>query len=107
MAAQNQKNIPPSELLALILSGFYLHSVLTVAHHTSQLAHNLDAWATTGPVKTVDPPALPILVIGLLLAAYSLLKSKLKPSAIIVIALTVFATSSIFWVSGLRTNFYF
>jgi len=86
------------DVLALLISLFYLQSVLTVAHHTGM-------WIHDGSTHTVGPPAIPALVIGLLLCGYAWRKSN-KPSVLIIISLTIIATSSLFWLSGLRTNFY-
>lgn len=87
------------DVVALLISLFYMHSVLTVAHHTSMWIHN-------GSTYTVGPPATPALVIGLLLCGYAWRKSG-KPSVLIIVSLTILATSSLFWLSGLRTNFHF
>ena len=89
------------DIIALLLAAFYMQSVLTVAHHTS-------LWVHDGVThQTVGPPATILLVAGLVLCGYSWMKRKGAPSTIVVIALTVFATASLFWLSGLRTNFYF
>src|SRR5206468_2118799 len=91
------------DFLTLVLAYLYLQSVLTVAHHASFSIHVLHE----GPAYTVGPPAVPALVIGLVLCAYSWKKQQGKFTTLVVICLTVFATASIFWLSGLRTNFYF
>jgi MFS superfamily sulfate permease-like transporter len=100
-------NFPAIDLIAFLLAIIYMQSVLTVAHHTSFLAHNLNAWTKSGPPQTVESPAVALLLIGILLSVYSWYKTKKAPSVLIVISLTIFATASIFWLSGLRTNFYF
>lgn len=93
-------SIPVSDVIGFILALIYMQSVLTVAHHTSM-------WVHDGTPQTVGPPAIPALIIGLLFVSYSFYKSKLKISTLNVITLTVLVTASIFWLSGLRTNFYF
>ncbi len=93
-------NIKPVDVIGFLTSLIYMQSVLTVAHHTSM-------WAHDGSSQTVGPPAIPALVVGLLIVAYSTYKNKLKLTTLNVITLIIFATTSIFWLSGLRTNFYF
>lgn len=103
MAKKNKNksgDISAVELLAFLSALFYMQSVLTVAHHTSM-------WIHDGSVYTVGPPAIPALVIGLSSVAYSVFKDKFKVSTLNVITLTIFATASLFWLSGLRTNFHF
>lgn len=101
-----QVSIHAFDIIAVLSAVFYMQSVLTVAHHTSILAHNLDAWTKSGPSRVVESPAIPTLIIGLLLCCYSWYKLR-RPSVPVVISLTIFATASLFWLSGLRTNFYF
>jgi hypothetical protein len=86
--------------LVLIGSILYMQSVLTVAHHTAM-------WRHDGTSHIVESPAVPLIVIGLLFSVYSVNKAKGKFSVLLVISLTIFVTSSLFWLSGLRTNFYF
>lgn len=93
-------NTQVTDLIALLVAIFYMQSVLTVAHHTSM-------WVHDGSTHIVQAPAVPALIIGLLLCAYSWYKKKSTPSLIVVIDLTILATASLFWLSGLRTNFYF
>ena len=85
-----------SFLLALI----YMQSVLTVANHISE-------WVHDGSLHTVEYPSVLAMVVGLLLIGYSCYKRKGKFSVVMIISLTIFATASIFWLSGLRTNFYY
>ena len=92
-------NTQVSDVMAFFFALVYMHSVLTVAHHTSMWIHN-------GTTHTVEAPAVAALVIGVLAAAYSFSKRR-SFSTLVVIALTVLATASLFWLSGLRTNFYF
>jgi len=100
MAQKIKPDLKLLDVLAFLTAALYMQSVLTVAHHTSHWAHN-------GTTHIVDAPAVPALVIGLLLSGYSWHKSGAKPSTLVVISLTVLATASLFWLSGLRTNFYF
>jgi hypothetical protein len=88
-----------TDFICFMLALFYMQSVLTVAHHVS-------FWVHDGSTHIVEAPTVALLVLGLLLGAYSWHKYK-KLSTIIIVALTIFATASIFWLSGLRTNFYF
>lgn len=90
--------IQPLDIIAFMLAAFYTQSVLTVAHHISQ-------WPIDEVSRVAEAPAVPLLVAGLILCAYSWYKKR-SLSTLIVIALTVFATASLFWLSGLRTNFY-
>ncbi len=91
--------IQPLDVLALLVSFFYMQSVLTVAHHTSM-------WVHDGSTRTVGPPAVPALIIGLLLCCYAWRKNG-KPSTLVIMSLTILATASLFWLSGLKTNFYY
>jgi len=93
-------NTQVADVIALLVAIVYMQSVLTVAHHTSMWVHN-------GSTHTVQAPAIAALVVGLLICAYSWYKKKAAPSTMIIISLTIFATASLFWLSGLRTNFYF
>ncbi len=77
-----------------------MQSVLTVAHHTS-------LWSHDGSIHIVESPLVPAIVIGLLLVGYSVFQNKYAVSTLNVVSLTIFATASLFWLSGLRTNFYF
>ncbi|MEK7603294.1 MAG: hypothetical protein AAB459_03570 [Patescibacteria group bacterium] len=100
MVKKSESKITPVDILTFLISGFYMQSVLTVAHHTA-------FWVHDGTSRTVEPPAVFLLVVGLLLSAYSCYKNKGKFSTLVIISVTVFATASLFWLSGLRTNFYF
>ncbi len=93
-------SIKAVDVIGFLAAVIYMQSVLTVAHHTSM-------WAHDGSTYTVGPPAIPSLIVGLLIVAYSIYKNKLALSTLNVITLTILATASIFWLSGLRTNFYF
>ena len=93
-------NIKTVDLIAFLSAVINMQSVLTVAHHTSM-------WVHDGSTYTVGPPAMPALIVGLLLVGYSTHKNKLTFTILTVITLTIFATASLFWLSGLRTNFYF
>lgn len=88
------------DFFSFLLALGYMQSVLTVANHISEWVHN-------GSLHTVQHPDVPALVIGLLLIGFSCYKRKGKFSALMIISLTIFATASIFWLSGLRTNFYY
>ncbi|HSW37714.1 MAG TPA: hypothetical protein VLG37_05110 [Candidatus Saccharimonadales bacterium] len=88
------------DLIVFFLAWVYMQSVLTVAHHTAY-------WVHDGSAHIVEKPAVPSLIIGLILIAYSWHRAKGKLSILAIIALTIFATASLFWLSGLRTNFYF
>lgn len=81
------------DILALLLAGGFLQTTLTTFHHA---AFN----------RYVGPPSWPVLGLALLLTFYSVQKQN-RISTINVIVLTVLAVSSLFWLSGLRTNFYF
>ena len=96
----NSLNIKKLDIIGFLSALIYMQSVLTVAHHTSH-------WVHDGSTYIVGPPAIPALVIGLLIVAYSMYKNKLTITTLNVITLTIFATASLFWLSGLRTNFYF
>ncbi len=101
MAKKLQKsNLQTLDIMAFVSAAFYTQSVLTVAHHTSQ-------WAHDGSTRIVEAPAILALVVGLILSGYSWHKSGAKPSTLIIISLTILTTASLFWLSGLRTNFYF
>jgi hypothetical protein len=103
MAKKNEKksiNIKTIDYIGFLAALIYMQSVLTVAHHTSQ-------WVHDGSTYTVGPPAIAALIIGLLIVAYSTYKNRWAFSTMNVITLTILATASIFWLSGLRTNFYF
>jgi hypothetical protein len=91
--------VQPLDIILLFLSLFYTQSVLTAAHHTSM-------WVHDGTARIVEAPAVPLLIAGLLLAAYSWYKRR-SPSILVIISLTVFTIASLFWLSGLRTNFYY
>ncbi len=93
-------NIKTIDVVGFLLALIYMQSVLTVAHHTSM-------WAHDGSSYTVELPAVSALVFGLLIVAYSTYKNKFNVTTLSVITFTIFATASLFWFSGLRTNFYF
>lgn len=88
------------DTVVLAFSLLYMQSILTVAHHIS-------LWKHDGTGKSVERPATIFLVLGLLFMAYLWRKRSMKLSILLIISLTIFATSFIFWLSGLRTNFYF
>jgi hypothetical protein len=98
--ASKQANIKTIDVMGFIAALIYMQSVLTVAHHTS-------GWIHDGSTYTVGPPAIPALIIGLLIVGYSTYKNRMPVSTLNVVTLTIFATASLFWLSGLRTNFYF
>ena len=93
------KGINSYEAIGFLLALLYMQSVLTVAHHTSMWMHN-------GSSYIVEAPAVPALVISLILVAYSAHKNKMKISTLSVITITILAVASLFWVSGLRSNFF-
>ena len=88
------------DIIGFLSALIYMQSVLTVAHHTSMWVHN-------GSTYTVGPPAIPFLIIGILVVAYSTYKNKMTVTTMNIVTLTILATASLFWLSGLRTNFYF
>ena len=81
------------DILALIFAGSFMHSVLTTFHHAAINQY-------------IGPPTWWSLGVAALLTAYSVRKQK-KLSVINAVVLTVLAVSALFWVSGLRANFYF
>lgn len=87
------------DVIAFLAAAGYMQSVLTVAHHAS-------LWPQDGQVRTVEAPNIIFLVIALVLGMYSWRKNGPKPSIVIIITVTVLASASLFWLSGLRTNFY-
>jgi len=89
-----------SEFFAFLLSLLYFQSVLTVAHHVSMWVHN-------GSLHKMQRPAAPVLVLSLILIVYSWKKQGKQAHALTVITITILACASLFWLSGLRTNFYF
>ncbi|MDO8265769.1 MAG: hypothetical protein Q7T41_02390 [Candidatus Saccharibacteria bacterium] len=95
-----QSKLSGFDMFGFYTSIFYLQSVLTVAHHTS-------FWPHDGTSRTVEAPSVPLLIISLLAILYSWNKKRSAPSILAIITITILATSSIFWLSGLRTNFYF
>ncbi len=94
-----QSKIELMDVIAFFAAIVYMQSVLTVAHHTGMWVHN-------GSTHIVESPFVPALVVGLLLSGYSWFK-KHNASTLVVITLTILGTASLFWLSGLRTNFYF
>ena len=98
---KKQLQLLPEDILALFISLGYLQSVLTVAHHAS-------FWVHDGSTHTVESPSLPLLILSSVLVLYRWKKSKqASPGILGIISLTILIISSIFWLSGLRTNFYF
>lgn len=95
----DQQSVSASECVALISAIVYLMSVLRVAHHTA-------SWVHDGTSKVVEAPALIPLSIAIILALLSWSKRGGLPNTIVAITLTICATSSIFWLSGLRANFF-
>jgi hypothetical protein len=91
-------NTKTTDIIGLLLALIYMQSVLTVAHHTSM-------WGYSESSYTVGPPAIPALVIGLLIVTYTTYRNKMKFSTLNIITLTIFTTASLFWLSGLRANF--
>lgn len=88
------------DVVGFLLALIYMQSVLTVAHHTS-------LWAHEGSTYTVGPPAIPALVAGFILVIYSRNKNKRVLTTLSIVTVTILLTASIFWFSGLRTNFHF
>ena len=88
------------DVIGFLTALIYTQSVLNVAHRTSM-------WVHDGSMYTVGPPAIPALAIGLLIVAYSTYKNKMTFTTLNVVTLTILAIASLFWLSGLRTNFYF
>jgi hypothetical protein len=97
---ENPRATNAVDILSVIVSFFFMQSVLTVAHHTSM-------WIHDGSSRIVEAPALPVLALALVLCAYSVYKTKGKPTVLTVISLTIQASASLFWLSGLRTNFFY
>ncbi len=93
-------NVKTIDIIGFLSTLIYMQSVLTVVHHTSM-------WVHDGSIHTVGLPAIPALIIGLLTIIYSAYKNKFAISTLNVITMTILVTASIFWISGLRTNFYF
>jgi hypothetical protein len=87
-------------LVAFLFAIFYNQSVLTVAHHASMRLHD-------GSGQSVESPTVACLTISLILVAVSWRKKNMKLSYLNVITLTVLTMASLFWVSGLRANFFF
>lgn len=77
----------------------YFQSVLTVAHYVSHWTHN-------DSLHHVEAPAMSALIISLCLGAYSWHKQR-TISPLLIIALTLLGAASFFWISALRSNFYF
>ena len=94
------ENVFLSEFLAFLFALGYMQSVLTVANHVSM-------WVHDGTEHTVPAPDLFTLVAAVLLLGFAFYKRGGKLTTFAVISLTILVTSSIFWLSGLRTNFYF
>ncbi len=103
MAKKKEKQsttIKSIDVVGFLVALIYMQSVLTVAHHTSM-------WVHDGSHYTVGPPAISALAIGLLIVSYSTFKNKFSFTILNAVTLTIIATASIFWLSGLRTNFHF
>jgi len=92
--------IKSMDVVGFLIALIYMQSVLTVAHHTSM-------WVHDGSTYTLGPPAIPALATGLMIVAYSSFKNKPTLTILNAVTLTILATASIFWLSGLRTNFHF
>jgi hypothetical protein len=92
-------SIKAIDVIGFLSALFYLQSVLTVAYHIS-------LWEPGFLVHTVEPPAIAWSVIGILLAAYSTYKNKMTITTLNVITLSIIATASLFWFSGLKANFF-
>jgi hypothetical protein len=86
--------------VALAAAIIYFQSVLTVAHHTSN-------WEHSGTTHTVEGPAYVLLAVSLVYCIYSWYHAKRTFSPLIIITLTILATSTLFWWLGLRVNFFF
>jgi len=100
MTKKKVANTKVADIIGFIIALMYVQSVLTVAHHTSM-------WVRDGTAYTVGPPAIPALLLGLAVVVYSSYRNKLALTTVSIVTLTILATASIFWLSGLRTNFYF
>lgn len=96
---KNSMSVQLVDFIAFVATALYLQSVLTVAHHVS-------LWPHDGTVKIVEAPNVVALVVALALVGYSWYRGK-NISALAIISLTVLVTATIFWLSGLRTNFYY
>lgn len=92
--------ISPLEILAFLSAFAYIHSVNTVAHHAA-------LWMRPDVSETVEAPAIGALVFSLLAILYAWRKNEWKNLGTInVVSLTMLACGSLFWVSGLRANFF-
>jgi hypothetical protein len=99
-ALRKSVDVKSVDVIGFLAALIYTQSVLTVAHHTSM-------WVHDGSTYIVESPSIPALIIGLTVIAYSIFKNKMSVSTLNIISITVFAVASLFWLSGLRTNFYF
>lgn len=94
-----QNKLQPLEIITFLMSVFYMQSVLTVAHHAAYRFPE-----STG--RTVENPAVLWLVTGTILVGYNAYKEK-RLGLLNTVSLTVLVTASVFWLSGLRANFFF
>ncbi len=78
------------EILALVIAGFYVHSINTVLHHYMY-------W------HTVEKPTIIFLVAPLVLVIYTTQKNN-KLSRLGTAVIAVILAASFIWLSGFRVN---
>jgi hypothetical protein len=97
MAKKNSKDmVQPLEILGVIFALFFMHSVVTNAHNVL-VTRGLDI------PPSVGPPAIPALVIGLLIVGYYWYRRKTL-SILAIIILTIVTVSGYLWIFALRAN---
>lgn len=94
-----KNKVQPLEIIAFLVAAFYMQSVLTVAHHAAfRLSESMG--------QTVENPSIALLVAGIVLVGYNYYNEE-RLGLINTISLTILITASVFWLSGLRANFFF
>ena len=86
----SHKEIDGLELLALVGSLLYVHSVNTNLHHYMY-------W------KMIEHPSMPLLAVALALVAYTTRKNK-KLTILGAPVVAIILTASFIWLSGFRVN---
>jgi hypothetical protein len=95
---ENSKKPDFGQKISLFFAILYIQSVLTVAHHIA-------LWPADDVSRTAEGPAVGYMILGLGFLVSSYFRKR-HISTIGIISLTIFGCATLFWLSGLRANFF-